>query len=249
MSAADRTSSSRPRQWLGPPEDLEDRMRGREGPSEYLRDLDRKQPPIADHLWQWDVAKDGYKWLTPLEVLENSNKGKAEDIRQGLEDLKGAFSRKWSTLDPPKNLACWGEALEELQVEGYIAENLADLAADSPMGLAEASRVLVHLWKRIQELGNPSKYLHTAIQSSWEYMRDWRSYESAAPDLGRGPEGWGRWRTYRGPLARPEIETRSSPSSGPPDDAGNAWASYRPTSRPSGSSWGQAPNPWEGYRP
>ena len=248
MSAADRghRSASRPRQWLQD-EDLESRMRAREGPSEYLRDLDRKKPSVSDHLWVWDQEKDGYKWLSPLEVLEqHSGRARAEEIREALKDLEGAFSRKWSTLDPPKNLSCWGEALDELQVDGVCAENLADLAADSSMGLAEASRVLVHFWKRAGDMQNPSKYLHTAIKSSWEYFASWRSYESSAPDLGRGPEGWGRWRTYRGPLDRPEIAPRSSPSSGPPADQGNAWANYvGPSSRASWSSWGEANTPWD----
>lgn len=268
---AERRSSSRARQWMegeeqgppGPPRteppvgprNLEERMRDREGPSEYLRDLDRKRPQVADHLWFHDPSRGGFRWKSPLEVLKAHDQALAKDIEENMEDLKGAFDRAWSTLDPPRSLHCWGEALGEVGCSEISGENLADLAAESAMGRAEASRILVHFWKQGPSLQNPGKYLHTAISGAWDYLRDWRAYEASVPDLGRGPEGWGRWRNYRGPQERPEPEPRPSDPPAPPpatsegaSSSSNAWASYRPSTgwtTSYGSSWGEASAPWE----
>ena len=257
---AEQRSSSRAREWIereqaaqGPPAGLDNFMRDREGPSEYLRDLERKRPPIADHLWFEDPIRRGFRWKTPLEVLKAHDQALAKDIDENMEDLFGAFDRAWSTLDPPRSLHCWGEALDEVGCSRTSAENLGDLAAESPMGRAEATRILVHFWKQGSSLQNPGKYLHTAINGAWDYLRDWRAYEAAVPDLGRGPEGWGRWRNYRGPEERPEPHPRPShpPTPAPPpatSEGDSAWASYKPSTgwtTSYGSSWGQPNTPWE----
>ena len=184
------------------------------------------------------------------------NEDLAKENRERMLDLMGAFRREWSTLDPPESLACWGQALEELEVDSWAAERLADLALTDPMGRAEAVRILAHLFKQASILKSPSKYLLKAIDGASQYLHDWRLYEAQTPDLGRGPQGWGRWRDYRGPHDRPEPVPR--PSADP------AWAGWRPsTSEASSSSaggprgvppappatWGQPSSPWEGYRP
>ena len=239
------------------PPDYEVLMKSRQGPSAFLRDVLAQKPEISHSLWVEDPRGRGSRWKTPLEVLMTENMPAAQEINEGMEDLHGAFRRAWSTLDPPENLACWGEALQELEVNPHVAERLADLAAESAMGRAEASRVLHHFFKV-----NPhgaSKYLNRAIDGCWQYMKDWRLYEGRTPDLGRGPDGWGRWRSYTGPQDRPPpVPPRNLPAQEQPAASGasgssdNAWASYTPSywssSRPWGS-YGQPNAPWEDARP
>lgn len=230
-------------------------MRDRQGPSAFLRDVAAQRPSDISHeLWVEDPRMKGSRWATPLEVLMKTNMPAATDIYENRQDLDGAFRRAWSTLDPPANLACWGQALEELDVNPHVALRFADLAAENAMGRAEATRILHHFFK-VNPYG-ASKYLNRALDGAWEYLRDWRHFEGQTPDLGRGPGGWGTRRNY-GPQGRPDpvphrdlgAAAAQPPASGASDAA---WASYRPStwsssswsSRPWGS-YGQPNAPWE----
>ena len=238
------------------PQDFEDLMRTRQGPSAFLRDVMAQKPEIPHELWVQDPRGRGSRFLTPLEVLTRDNMAAAQDINEHMEDLEGAFRRAWSTLDPPANLACWGEALQELEVNPHVAERLGDLCAENDMGRAETTRVLHHFFK-VNPYG-ASKYLNRAIDGCWGYLKDWKLFEAATPDLGRGPDGWGRWRTYTGPQDRPApVPHRNLPAAEQPPASGasgssdNAWASYTPSSWSSSRPWGSygQPNaPWDDRR-
>jgi len=208
-------------------------MRERIPPGEYLAIEGLPKPLVPAPLVE--LLPSGARAIkTPHQVLEELQDPHAQSIGDRELDLVAAFSRDWSTLDPPEDLSSWGEALGELGVDLHVCQLFADLANRSALGHAEASRILAHPFKPGPPKGTPSKYLFMAIQDSQRYLDDWRLYEAERPDAGRGPSGWGRLRHSRGEKPDPSSSwtERSSgasawSSSQAPEDPQNAWAGYR----------------------
>ena len=56
------------------------------------------------------------------------------------------------------------------------------LALEGKMGMAESTRVLQHLMKPgIEFKKGPSRWLHSSIEESMEYLQNWKCWESRDP--------------------------------------------------------------------
>ena len=178
-------------------------MEGKKGFGDYLAFLQEKRPDFPEDLRV--TLPDGTDTSkSAREVLKEFSPEDSKRIEEDLMDLEAAFKRSWSTLDPPGTLACWAKDLEDEGASVWNLQQVAILADSGAVGQAEASRVLYHLFKQGAVIRDVNKYLHTAISHSQTFIRtDMHLYESPMPDPGRGPQGYGRWRDYRGPQERP----------------------------------------------
>ena len=108
-----------------------------------------------------------------------------QEQEERIEHLHDAFECDFSTLDPPEDLSCWSQALEDGDVDPFVAGELSNLAARDEMGKAEATRVLHHLMKPGQDFKKgPSRWAHSAIGECIEYPDNWAVWESKDPHKG-----------------------------------------------------------------
>ena len=108
-----------------------------------------------------------------------------EKQEERIKNLNDVLDNDFSTLDPPKDLSCWAEELEDGQVDRFVAGELSNLAGRDAMGRAEASRILYHLMKPGEEFKKgPSRWAHTAIEESIQYLGNWQHWESQDPHIG-----------------------------------------------------------------
>ena len=73
---------------------------------------------------------------------------------------------RFNTLSPSETLSEWAEMLDQEDINEWALQNLARLASQSLMGRAEATKIMVHLFRRNSgpHLKDPSRYLAKALR-------------------------------------------------------------------------------------